>query len=327
MCTAVTYKTHDHYFGRNLDLSYCYEEKVVVMPRYFPVSYRKVRGPKKQYAMIGMATVSEGYPLFYEATNEKGLSMAGLNFPGNADYKAEKFGMDNVAPFEMIPWILGQCADVSDARRLLACLNPVCISFSPRFSLSPLHWMIADRDCAVTVEPLRDGIRIYENQAGVLTNNPPFEFHVQNLNHYMNLTREEPVNRFSDELELGPNSLGMGAIGLPGDLSSASRFIRAAFTKLNSVSGPSEPESVSQLFHILGAVSQKRGCVRAETGEFERTVYTSCCNTDRGIYYYTTYENSQITGVDMHRENLDGCSLIQYPLITEQQIRMMNEKR
>ena len=116
----------------------------------------------------------------------------------------------------------------------------------------------------------------------------------------------------------------MGALGLPGDLSSQSRFVRAAFTKLNSVSGDSEGESVSQFFHILGSVEQQRGCCLAGEGKYEITIYTSCCNADRGIYYYTTYENSQITAVDVHREELDGESLARYPMFREQQIHLQN---
>jgi len=111
---------------------------------------------------------------------------------------------------------------------------------------------------------------------------------------------------------------------LPGDLSSASRFVRGAFVRLNSVSGETEEESVSQFFHILGSVEQQRGCVEMEEGEYELTVYSSCCNTDRGIYYYRTYENSQITAVDLHREDLNGGDLISYPLIQGQQIRRQN---
>lgn len=145
-----------------------------------------------------------------------------------------------------------------------------------------------------------------------------------NLTGYLNLSPDAPVNHFSRQLKLRPYCFGMGAIGLPGDLSSASRFVRAAFVKQSSVSGDSEAESVSQFFHILGAVERQRGCVRLDSCSYEMTLYTSCCNTDRGIYYYTTHENRQITAVDLHRVNLDGQELAVYPLITAQQICMQN---
>lgn len=324
MCTAATYRTKDHYFGRTLDYEVSYGEEVVVTPRNFPFHFRHVGGLSSHYAIIGMATVAGEYPLYYDATNEKGLSMAGLNFPGNADYKPLAEGKDNVATFELIPWLLGQCATVEEAKAYLARMNLVNTPFSPQFPVSPLHWIIADRDCAITVESVREGIRIYDNPVGILTNNPPFDYQMTNLTNYMSLSTEPPENHFSDQLDLTPYSRGMGMLGMPGDLSSASRFVRVAFTKLHSVSGTSESESISQFFHILGSVAQQRGCVHMGEGKYEITIYTSCCNTDRGIYYYTTYENSQITGVDLHRENLDGQQLSRYPLIIGQQIHMQN---
>ena len=323
MCTAATYKTQDHYFGRNLDYEFSYNETVTVTPRNYSFKFRTLGTIKNHYAMIGMAFVQQDYPLYYDATNEKGLSMAGLNFPTNAVYLPKKQGKDNITPFEFIPWILGQCATVSEAREKLKKLNLLDEDFSTELKLSPLHWIISDRDESIVVEPLKDGIKIYDNPVGVMTNNPTFDFHMLNLANYMGLTREEPTSRFSDKLKLNPYSRGMGAIGLPGDLSSASRFVKAAFTKLNSVSGDSESESISQFFHILGSVAQQKGCCRVEHG-FEYTIYSSCCNTDKGIYYYTTYENSQITGVDMNKENLDGEKLISYPLIKCKSFKIQN---
>lgn len=324
MCTAATYKTKDHYFGRNLDLEYSYHETVTITPRNFPLCFRKVADLKQHYAMIGMAYVVNNYPLYYDATNEKGLSMAGLNFPGNADYKPEAEGKDNVAPFEFIPWILGQCAAISEVRERLAHINLVEINFNDDMPLAELHWMISDREEAITVECTKEGMKVYENPVGILTNNPGFDMQMFHLNNYMSLSTKPPVNNFSKELNLETYCCGMGAMGLPGDLSSMSRFVKAAFTKMNSVSGDSESESISQFFHILGAVFQQRGCVRMGKDKYEITVYSSCCNTDKGIYYYTTYENSQITGVDMYRENLNGNRLAMYPLITGQHVRIQN---
>ena len=323
MCTAITFKTKDHYFGRNLDLEYHYRETVTITPRNYKFHFRNLPEINTHYAMIGVATVAAGYPLYYDATNEKGLSLAGLNFPANAVYQSVQYGRDNVAPFELIPWILGQCENVQEALQLLDKINLANISFSKEYPLSPLHWLLADKNQAVTIEPLAEGIRVYKNPVGVLTNNPPFDYHINNLNNYLNLTREEPENRFATQLDLMPFSRGMGAIGLPGDLSSPSRFIRAAYTKFNSVCDESENASISQFFHILGSVSQQNGCSRAGKG-FEKTVYSSCCNTDQGIYYYKTYENSQITAIDMHSENLNGDNLISYPLVTTQQIHYLN---
>ncbi len=324
MCTAITYNTKDHYFGRNLDLEYSYKETVTITPRNYPFKFRKVNDINRHYAIIGMAYVLDNYPLYYDAINEKGLGMAGLNFPSNADYKKEDESKDNIAPFEFIPWVLSQCANINEVKELLNKINLVDLSFSKELPVSPLHWIIADKEKSITVESVKEGIKVYDNEVGVLTNNPTFDIHMFNLNNYMSLSIEPPKNNFSKKLNLKTYSRGMGALGLPGDLSSASRFVKAAFTKMNSLSGDSEKESISQFFHILSSVYQQRGCVYMGEDKYEITIYSSCCNLDKGIYYYTTYENSQITGIDMNKENLDGDKLVNYDLIKDQQILMEN---
>lgn len=324
MCTAATYKTKDHYFGRNLDLEYSYKETVTITPRNYRFSFRGVKPLECHYAMIGMAYVVEDYPLYYDATNEAGLSMAGLNFPDNAHYPDFQDGKNNVAPFEFIPWILGQCKNVDEAREKLENINLYDESFSKELPLSPLHWIIADRDEAIVVEPMADGLKIYDNPVGILTNNPPFPYHMINISNYMRLSKEEPTNTFADNLPIKPYSRGMGSMFLPGDLSSASRFVKATFTKMNSVSGDDEADSVSQFFHILKSVEQQRGLVHMGQGRYEITIYSSCCNTDKGIYYYTTYDNSEIIGVDMNREELNGDKVISYPLVKETTLKLMN---
>ncbi len=323
MCTAISLNTGHHYFGRTLDLEYAFCESVVITPRCFPLPMRRMPDMPNHLAMIGIASVQSGYPLYYDAANESGLSAAALNFPGNAHYDREHLESDNIAPFEFIPWILGQCASVSQARALLARMNLAAIPFSDTLPLSPLHFLISDAGESIVVEPMADGIHIFDNPLGVLTNNPPFDYQMTNLSNYMALRSGSPENLLDLKLPLAPYSHGMGALGLPGDLSSASRFVRAAFFKTHSLCGRSEEESVSQFFHILSSVSHVRGGVMIGDKP-EITLYSSCCSTQKGIYYYTTYENQQITAIDMHRESLDSHSLIIRPLIREQQIKWQN---
>lgn len=324
MCTAVTYRTKDVYFGRTLDYEHDFGENVTIMPRNFPLFFRGMGEMDRHYSIIGMARVEENYPLYFDAVNEKGLAMAGLNFVGNAHYEPTSPGRENVASYELIPWILGQCETVAQARKLLEKIRITDTAFRADMPASQLHWIIADREEAITVEAVMKGLQVYPNSVGVLTNNPPFDQQYFRLNDYMHLSPQKPRNHFAPELVLEPYSRGMGALGLPGDLSSQSRFIRAAFVKMNSRSGESEVESVSQFFHILGSVEQQRGCCEVGEGDFEITQYTSCYNVDQGICYYTTYENQQITAVDLHREELESGELVRYPLIKEQRIRTQN---
>ena len=326
MCTAATYQTKDFYFGRNLDYEFPYGEEVCIVPRNFPVPLRHLPELTQHYAIIGMAHVEENYPLFYDAVNETGLCIAGLNFVGNAAYAEPVDGKTNVAQFEFILWLLGTCRDLAQAREAIANLNLVGTPFSAKLPSAQLHWMIADKTGCIVLESMADGLHVYENPAGVLTNNPPFPTQLFALNNYAQLSPKPPVNRFSKDLSLQTYSRGMGAIGLPGDLSSSSRFVRAAFTRLNAKSEDGEMASVSQFFHILTAVEQTRGCCELENGKFEITLYSSCCNAEKGIYYYTTYENRQITAVSLFEEDLDARGLVRFPLVNTQSVRYLNGK-
>lgn len=313
MCTAIRWK---RYFGRTLDLEYSYEEQMVVMPRRFSLSFRRMGILEEHYTIIGVAYVAKGYPLYYDGVNEKGLAMAGLNFPENACYHGERPGWDNVTPFELIPWVLGQCASVAEAKKLLERVNLLDESFSPELPLTPQHWMIADRECSLVVEPMTERLRIYENPTDVLTNNPPFPGQLERVKKFAHLTSAEPD---PDESDREAASRGLGAVGLPGDWSSQSRFARASFVRAHA-----QGDGIGPFFRMMGSVEVPEGCITLKDGRQVRTVYTSACDLDRGIYYCTTCGNHQIQGMDMHREDLNGSNLICRPMLWEEQIGMMN---
>ncbi|MBE5781363.1 MAG: choloylglycine hydrolase family protein [Clostridiales bacterium] len=324
MCTAMTLFAGEHYFGRNLDLEYSYHEQVVITPRRYPFCFRTMGRMDTHYAMIGMAYVADDYPLYYDAVNEKGLAMAGLNFPGNACYHPYAAGKDNIAPFELIPYILGKCADLSEARELFGRISLVNLDYSKELPLTPLHFMAADAAGSLTIEPTAEGLMVYENPVGVLTNNPVFPMQLLHLANYRHLTAGEGHDTFAPILTLPPYSRGMGALGMPGDWSSQSRFVRAAFLRGNSRCAHGERAGISQFFRILDGVAMVRGSVLVEGGKEEITVYSSCCNTQKGIYYYTTYTNRAITAVDLYGVNLDASTLSAYDLIKEERITKQN---
>lgn len=324
MCTAITLNTGSFYFGRTLDLEHGYGEEVTITPRRFPLPFCRAGTRSRHLAIIGMAYVAQGYPLYYDAVNEAGLGMAGLRFPEFSFCPAPDGEHDSIAQFELIPWLLSQCETVAQARPLLARLHLNDRPFLPELPPSPLHWLLADRTEALVLEQTADGLRLYPDPVGVLTNSPAFPVQLFRLNDFLSLSPEEPENRFAPGLPLHRYSRGMGALGLPGDLSSTSRFVRAAFARLNTVCGPEEAESVGQFFHILETVSQTRGCCRLENGACEITRYTSCFSADRGIYYYTTYGNRQITAVRLLPDQLEDTALRRFPLTETQQIAFAN---
>lgn len=324
MCTAVGFTKKDFYFGRTLDYDYSYGDKIVITPRCYCFDFGEAGMIPEHYAMIGMAHIAENYPLYYESVNEKGLAMAGLNFVGNAHYGKPMDGKLNLPPHEFIPFVMCRCQNLGEARSLLEDINLIDSAFSDRYPVAELHWIISDKSGSIVVESTASGMHVYENPVGVLTNNPEFPQQMLQLNNYMSLSAKEPVNHFCGSLALKPYSRGMGALGLPGDLSSESRFVRAAFVKSNSVCGDTENECVSQFFHILGSVENQKGCCELADGKYQITRYTCCCNCGKGVYYYTSYENHCITAVDMHRENLNSGRLICYAPIDTEQIRKQN---
>lgn len=324
MCTCIALAGKDHYFGRNLDLSYSYHETVTLTPENYPLVFRHAGTLKEHPAILGMAFVTDNYPLYYDAVNAYGLAMAGLNFPKLAVFHQPKAGSDNITVFEFIPWVLGQCHNLKEARELLKKINLLDEPYSDSLPVTPEHWMISDSLGSIVAECTKDGMHVYDNPYGVMTNAPEFSYMETYLRQFRHLDPNEKEASFSAGVSLDSYSLGMPGYGLPGDLSSPSRFVRAAYVRNNAVFDDCEESAVSAFFHVLGSVSQPKGAVRLGKDEYEITVYSSCMNLEKGIYYYTTYANPEIHAVDMHRENLQGHELKTWPLISQTEFRYQN---
>ena len=324
MCTCIKFKNNDFYFGRNLDLEYRFGERVVVTPRAYKFNLKNYNSFTTKYAIIGMSTVVEGYPLYAEASNEKGLCMAGLYFPENSVYNEIKKDCINIASFELIPWILGNFSSVSELENVLINLNITNRCFSENLPATQLHWMISDINESIVLEQMENGLNIYENPYEVLTNNPPFYYHKININSYLNISAKNAENRFSDRLKLKGYGQGMGMLGLPGDVTPTSRFVRAVFNKFNSCECKSEEEVISQFFHILDSVSMIKGTVINDKNNLDMTTYSSCINASKGIYYYKTYYNNQINAVRLNEKNMNSESLEIWELEEKQNINICN---
>lgn len=325
MCTAIVFSRKDHYFGRNLDLEVSFGQQVVITPRNYPFKFRKMPTMNKHYALIGIALVADGYPLYFDAANEEGLGMAGLNYPDNAYYPAYQAGKDNVSPFEFIPWILGQAKNIVEAKKLLAKINLVKINFSAKLQLSPLHWLIADKTGkSIVVESDQEGLHVYDNPVGLLTNNPPFPYQMMNLNNYVDVSPKMPVNNFAKGVKMNGYSRGLGSRNLPGGMDAESRFVRVAFNKYNAPQSNDEQENVVNYFHILHSVEQEKNLDEVGPNEFEYTIYSDGTDLENGRFYYTTYRNSQINEVDLHKADLSGQELTTYSLLDHPKFKQQN---
>ncbi len=311
MCTAISDRGERHLFGRTLDLECSYGETVTLLPRRAPMRFLHREASEEHWAILGMAIRGNGVPLFYDAVNEKGLCIAALNFPHYAQYRTRADRPLALASFELIPWLLGQCETVEQARHALrdACITAESVSSS--LPATPLHWLLADRCESLVIEPTEAGLALHENPLGVLSNSPPFAYHLTRLAEFMQLGACEPVNRLCPDRPLVPYARGLGAIGLPGDWSSASRFVRAVFVKQHTAPAAGEA-AISRFFHMMGAVAVPDGCMVSEEGRPVRTVYTACMDAAAMRYYYTTYDASAIGCVAPDERALRGERVCSY---------------
>jgi len=217
--------------------------------------------------------------------NENGLYIAALKFPENACCNENEIkGKINLAPYEIIPFVLSKCRNTSEALTLLSECQIVAIPFSDNLPLSPLHWHIADAGGSLVLEKTKEGMKLYHNPADVLTNNPPFPFHLENRKYYDKLSPCNPEN--SDA-----HMLGLGTVGLSGDFSPVSRFIRADYLIRNT---PSDCVTVSHFFHILENTAIPKGAVISPDGKHHFTSYSCCFDTQTHEYRCKTYENTDI---------------------------------
>ncbi len=311
MCTAFGIFDNSSLFGRTLDLDCSYGEGVVITPRNFCLNFLYEKPLPEHYAIIGAAVIKDRTPLYYDGVNEWGLCMAGLNFPQSARYKKPQKEMKNIASFELIPYILSSCKSVEEAKRTLSKINITADSFRDNLSATPLHWIVADKSGAVVAEPTESGLEIYDDPFCVLANEPPFPYHLYNLRGYTGLSPSDPKNTLAPNADLSPYSNGTGAIGLPGDFSSPSRFVRAVFAKnhCKSVDGA----DVCRFFHIAHTISVPSGCVINAEGKDVRTVYTCCMDADAFAYHYTTYDCPSIRSVSA-LPYLEGNTLTEFSM-------------
>ncbi|EGT3612823.1 linear amide C-N hydrolase [Clostridium perfringens] len=317
MCTGLALETKDglHLFGRNMDIEYSFNQSIIFIPRNFKcVNKSNKKELTTKYAVLGMGTIFDDYPTFADGMNEKGLGCAGLNFPVYVSYSKDDIeGKTNIPVYNFLLWVLANFSSVEEVKEALKNANIVDIPISENIPNTTLHWMISDiTGKSIVVEQTKEKLNVFDNNIGVLTNSPTFDWHVANLNQYVGLRYNQVP-----EFKLGDQSLtalgqGTGLVGLPGDFTPASRFIRVAFLRDAMIKNDKDSIDLIEFFHILNNVAMVRGSTRTVEEKSDLTQYTSCMCLEKGIYYYNTYENNQINAIDMNKENLDGNEIKTY---------------
>ncbi|MBR3879494.1 MAG: choloylglycine hydrolase family protein [Clostridia bacterium] len=304
MCTAIFDNKFGGFFGRTLDLEYSLGQEVIKTEKGTPLSFMYEGEINARFSYIGMAhrarreVGGEKIPLYFDGMNECGLAVAALNFFGFARYNDRAERCRNLASFEVVPYLLSSCGNVDCVRKLLSCANITADAFSESLPPTPLHFMVADRERSIVIEQTAKGLEIYDDPVGVMTNSPGFDYHMLRLADYSALSAKPPENTLCEWVDLPQYSRGLGGVGLPGDFSSSSRFIRAVFLKNHTlmpseafVQKGNESLALDRFLHIISGVSVPLGCIMTNKKMPVCTVYTSACDLDNLTYHYFSYSD------------------------------------
>lgn len=318
MCTGIRFTDAEGkmYFGRNLDWTQGYGERVVAVPpaATIPAAFDREHDPAIGHAVIGMGIVVAGIPLYFDCGNDAGLAVAGLNFPQSARYAAEpEAGSINVAAYEFPFWIARTFASLDEVREALKRITVVAKPVNQHLPVANLHWLIGDATGSIVVECMADGLRVWENDVDVLTNEPDFGWQRTNLRNYLTLTDEDPSAAAWGAATLAPFGSGLGMHGIPGDYSGPARFVKAAFVNSHYPAQAGEAANVTRLFRTLGSVAVPEGCAKMADGSFEKTLYTSCFSPATMTYYHATYDDPQIRAYPLSSAKLDGDAPVFVP--------------
>lgn len=329
MCTGLTLETKEglHLFGRNMDIEYSFNQSIIFIPRNFKCSNIETNKElTTKYAILGMGTIFNEYPTFADGMNEKGLGCAGLNFPIYASYSEKPIkGKNNIPVYDFLLWILANFSSLEEVKDGLKNTNIVDIPINKNTPNTTLHWIISDSTGkSIVVEQTKEKLNVFDNNVGVLTNSPTFDWHITNLNQYVSMNYNQIPNLELREQSLTALGQGTGLVGLPGDFTPASRFIRAAFLRDALLKNDKNSINLIDFFHILNNVAMVRGSIRTLAEKSDITQYTSCMCLEKGIYYYNTYENNQINAIDMNKEDLDGNQIKIYSYKTDLSINFEN---
>jgi len=313
MCTGIRFSdgSGNLYLARNLDWTSGYGERVVVTPTGFTPKSPFGAVPSIRHATIGMGIVEEDTPLYFDCGNDAGLAVAGLNFPGYAQYATGPVeGATNVAAYEFPLWVASQFSTVDEVEKALENVAIVDKPINEKYPSSLLHWIIGDADRAIVVEYTADGMHVFDDDVDVLANQPGFGWHHENLRNYLNTEPDFPEQTVLGRAKLAPFGSGSHMRGIPGDYYSPSRFVRAAYVNEHYPTKSTEEENVSRAFHTLQQVAMVDGCAAMGDGEFEKTIYTGLFSSATGTYYWNTYDDPAVRSVRLADHAPDGAELV-----------------
>ena len=310
-CTGITLKTADgntvvartiEWNGNDLN------SRLIVVPRKHKQNAITPSGKKEgmtveaKYGYVGMAVEMEEFVV--EGINEAGLSAGLFYFPKYGKYEQydPRHKSMSVGDLQLVPWILGNFKTIDEMKTAIAKIHIVTIDSRA----STAHWRIIDSSGRQVVLEITDGKpAFYENTLGVLTNAPGFEWHMTNLNNYINLFPGTVKSKYLGETELNSTGAGSGLLGLPGDFTPPSRFIRAAYFQTTAPRQATVEKTITQCFHILNNFDVPIGTESEHNVTPpdipSATQWTAATDINGRKIYYRTMYNSDIHCIDLNK--------------------------
>ncbi|SFV49783.1 Choloylglycine hydrolase [hydrothermal vent metagenome] len=338
-CTGIEVKAKDgaSVTGRTVEFGILIDTSVAVVPRGYEFVGMTTRGEGKRwtskYASVGM--IIADYEVIVDGINEKGLSCANFYFPGYAKYSVTTKENQSISmsSTDVVQWILSMFESVDDVRKALE-NNEVAISpvLTPGFppQVQPFHFVVYDKTGkSIVFEPIDGKLKIYDNPLGVITNSPTYDWHMTNLRNYVTLSANSAKDIELTNMTVKSLGQGSGMLGLPGDFTPPSRFVRAAAFSSSVIPKKTAQESVMQVFHILNNFDIPVGAARTvEDGKIfsDYTMLTVARDSKNIRYYYKTYDDQNIKVVDLKDFDLDAKKIVKLHTLTKQQFEDVSKK-
>lgn len=302
MCTSIIYENglREFFLARTMDFTFPLDGKPIYIPRGYTFYTDSLKHFKSNLSFIGAGRLIDEY-VFGDGVNEAGLAVASLYFATDAVYPKKSEGtLLELAPHDVVSFLLGNCQTILEVKKIIKEIK-IIEEVSPVIDgVLPLHWIVADKSGrSIVIEPVATGIEIYENTVGVMTNSPSFPWHLTNLNQYVTVsnTEKRPI-QYKDFLATG-NGAGSGMLGIPGDYTSISRFVRIAFMNQFIEKAQSNEESINVISRMLSAVYIPKGIKFKRNGLTDYTQFSSVMDLSHSVYYINYYENNRYLKLDL----------------------------
>ncbi len=290
MCTALTLASPSFLFGRNLDLVGNFGERGLFVSPKYPLRFSSGEIMNEHPSMLGIGARGGDFPLFAEAISSAGLAVAGLNYPGLACFSPK----GQVAQYEFIAYVLAHYKKAEEAASAIKGMLINDHPFAPKMGPAPLHYLVSDAHSSFVIEQEKDGMHVYPNPYGILTNSPGFCIQKANLDGFSQLRNSYVKGPYA--------GLGYGAVGLPGDNSPLSRFVRLNFYKKHLVDFQTLDMELVAFFHLLSSVRVVEGSTLDENGQAEETIYSSCYEVEDMRLFVQTKDSLSVKEITFDKE-------------------------